>query len=55
MKHTVEMDSDAMICMPNLIKIGSGIQKLIRGDSQTHSQHGDRISLLTFFEIRKVG
>jgi hypothetical protein len=28
------------------IKIGYGIQKLIRRDTQTHIQHGDRISLL---------
>jgi hypothetical protein len=39
------------------IKIGSGIQKLIRGDSQTYRLHGDLIDLLLFFffKIRKVG
>jgi hypothetical protein len=26
-----------------------------RGDSQTHIQHGDCISLLSFFKIKKVG
>jgi hypothetical protein len=36
------MISDAMM------KIGSGIQKLIGGDSQIHRQHGDRISLFSF-------
>jgi hypothetical protein len=30
MKYAVEMDSGAMICVPSFIKIGSGIQKLIR-------------------------
>jgi hypothetical protein len=32
MKYTVEMGSGAMIYIPSFIKIGSGIQKLIRGD-----------------------
>jgi hypothetical protein len=31
MKYTVEMGSDAMIYIPDLIKTGSGIQKLIEG------------------------
>jgi hypothetical protein len=35
MEYTVEMDSGVMIY--SFIKTGSGIQKLIRGDSQTHS------------------
>jgi hypothetical protein len=39
MRYVVEMGSGA-------IKIGSGIQKLMGGDSQMHRQHGDRISLL---------
>jgi hypothetical protein len=38
MKHAVEMGSGAMIYIPNFIKIGSGIQKLIGGiDTQTHT------------------
>jgi hypothetical protein len=37
MKHDVEMGSGAMIYIPIFIKIGSSIQKFIRGDSQTHS------------------
>jgi hypothetical protein len=36
MKYAVEMGSVAMIYIPSFMKIGSGIQKLIRGDSQTH-------------------
>jgi hypothetical protein len=46
MKYTTEMGSDAMIYIPSFIKIGSGIQKLLGRDSQTHRQHGDHISLL---------
>jgi hypothetical protein len=41
------MGSGAMIYIPSFVKIGSGIQKLIRGD--THRQHGDLISLLLFW------
>jgi hypothetical protein len=32
--------------IPSFIKIGSGTQKLMRGDLQTHRQHGQSISLL---------
>jgi hypothetical protein len=46
MKCPVEMGSDAMIYIPSFVHIGSGIQKLIRGDSQTCGQHGDRVSPL---------
>jgi hypothetical protein len=38
MKYAVEMASGAMIYIPSSIKIGSGIQKLIKGDTQTHRQ-----------------
>jgi hypothetical protein len=55
MKYTMEMGSGAVIYIPSFIKIGSGIQKLIRGDIQTHRQHGDRKSQLWFFKIRKAG
>jgi hypothetical protein len=49
MKYAVQMGSGAMIYIPSFIKIGSGIRKLMwGGDSQTHRQHGDRISLLLF-------
>jgi hypothetical protein len=37
MRYVVEMGSGAMIYIPSFIKIGSGIQKLMRGDSQTHT------------------
>jgi hypothetical protein len=47
MKYVVEIGSGATIYIPSFITIGSGIQKLIEGDSQTHRQYGDLISLLT--------
>jgi hypothetical protein len=45
MKYAVEMGSGAIIYIPSFIKIGSGIEKYIRG-IHTHRQCGDRISLL---------
>jgi hypothetical protein len=35
MKYAFEMGSGAMIYIPSFIKIGSGSQKLIEGDTQT--------------------
>jgi hypothetical protein len=46
MKYNVEMGSGAMIHILSVIKTSSGILKLIGGDTHTHRQHGDRISLL---------
>jgi hypothetical protein len=40
MKYTAEMGSGAMIYIPSLIKIGSGI-------------HGDLVSLLLFFQNKE--
>jgi hypothetical protein len=42
--------------MSNLIKIGSGIQKLIDTDieAHTHRQQGHLISLVLFLEPRKI-
>jgi hypothetical protein len=37
MKYAVEMGSGAMIYIASFLKIGSGIRKLIRGDSETHT------------------
>jgi hypothetical protein len=48
MKYAAEMGSGAMMYVSSFIKIGSDIQKL-RGNSQTHIQHGDRRKLLSFF------
>jgi hypothetical protein len=44
-KYADEMDSGAMIYIPRFIKTGSGIQKLLDGDTHKHRQEGDRISL----------
>jgi hypothetical protein len=47
MKYAVEMGSGAMIYIPSFIKTGLGIKKLTVGiHRHTHTQHGDRISLL---------
>jgi hypothetical protein len=46
MKYAVEMGSGAVMYNLSLIKIGSGIQELIRG---IHRQHEDHISLHSFF------
>jgi hypothetical protein len=35
MKYAVEMGSGAMMYIPSFIKIGSGIQTLIGGDTHT--------------------
>jgi hypothetical protein len=52
MKYAVEMGSGAMIYIPSFTKICSDIQNLI---GRMHGQHGNSISLLTFFKIKKVG
>jgi hypothetical protein len=46
MEYAVELDSGVMIYISSFIKIGSGIHKLIEGDTLTHRQHSDRIDLL---------
>jgi hypothetical protein len=51
MKYAVEMGSVAKL--PSFIKIVSDIQMLIAGDFQTHKEHGDRISLLSFFQNKE--
>jgi hypothetical protein len=53
----VEMGSGVVIYVPSFINIGSGVQKLVVGDTQTHThrQQRDLISLLCFVKIRKVG
>jgi hypothetical protein len=56
MKYAVEMGSGVMIYTQSFIKTGSGIQNSMgEGDIQTHGEHGDHISLFSFFKIRKVG
>jgi hypothetical protein len=46
MKYSVEMGSGVMIYMSSFMKIGSGIQKFIGQDTETHSEHGDLLSLV---------
>jgi hypothetical protein len=53
MEYAVEMGSGAMIYVPSFIMIGSGTQKLVRGDTQTHRRHGGLISLLSFFQNKE--
>jgi hypothetical protein len=48
MKYAVEMGSGAVMYISGLIKIGSGIHKLI------HTQHGDRIALLLFLHHKEI-
>jgi hypothetical protein len=45
------MGSGAVIYVPSFLKIGSSIQKLIRG-IYTHRQQRDLISLLNFLKIK---
>jgi hypothetical protein len=54
MKYAVEMGSGAMSYTPNFTKIGSAIQKLIGGDTDTErtwSLH--RTTFIFFFKMRK--
>jgi hypothetical protein len=55
MKYAAEMGLGAMIYsyIPSSIKTGSGTRELVWGDSETHREHGDRISLLYFFQNKK--
>jgi hypothetical protein len=55
MKYAVKMGSGSVVYIPSFIKIGSGIQKLMRGggDSQTYRQHDDLISLLLFLRNKE--
>jgi hypothetical protein len=54
MKYTVEIGSDAKIYITDFINIGSGTQKLIRGNTKIQRNYGNLISLCLFFKIRKV-
>jgi hypothetical protein len=54
MKYAVEMGSCAMIYIPSLVKIGSGIQNLI-GGIYRHTDSMVISAYFHFFKIRKVG
>jgi hypothetical protein len=45
MKYALEMGSSAMIYIPSIIKIGTGIKKMKGG---THRRYGGLISLSSF-------
>jgi hypothetical protein len=59
MKYAVKLVPVVMIyCIPNYIKIDSGIQKLIGGDTQTHKTHSQlgvlkRLFLFIFFSKQR--
>jgi hypothetical protein len=53
MRYAVEMGSGDMIYIPRFTKIGSGIQKLIGMDSQTHREQCNLISPLLFFQNKE--
>jgi hypothetical protein len=54
MKYAAEMSSGAMIYIPNFIKIGSGIQKLMGGGEEiTDIQHDDLKSPLSCFRNKE--
>jgi hypothetical protein len=55
MKYAVGIGSGAMIYVPIFIKISSGIQNLINGDTHTYTHTHRQQSLLYFFEIKKIG
>jgi hypothetical protein len=54
MEYAVQMRSDTMMYISILIKIGSDIQKLMEGDSQICRQHGNGISVFSFFQNRGI-
>jgi hypothetical protein len=54
MNYIIEMGSGAMIYILCFVNIGSGIQKLLTGNTHTHRLQGDIIILLYFFKIREV-
>jgi hypothetical protein len=54
MKYAVEMVSVAMIYISSFIDTSSGTQILIGGDSPTHRQGADRISLLQESRLANV-
>jgi hypothetical protein len=53
MKYAIEMGSGAMIYIPNLIKIVSGIQNFVGEHTDTHTEHGVVTSLLLFFNNKE--
>jgi hypothetical protein len=48
MKYAVDEGSGTTLYIPTFIKIGSGIQKLIGGHTDTNTEDGDRLSRLLY-------
>jgi hypothetical protein len=55
MKHIVEMSSGVMTYIASLIKIGSIVQKLIRGIYKHTDSKEIAQAYFHFFKIRKAG
>jgi hypothetical protein len=56
MNYATEMESGTMIYISSFIKIGSGIQKLIRGDTDTQTARSShKPTFIFFFKITEVG
>jgi hypothetical protein len=57
MVYTVDMGLGAMLYVPNFIKIGSSIQKLLRGDTHrnrhTNSKFLRKAALFFFFQNKE--
>jgi hypothetical protein len=58
MKYIVEMRSGAMIYVPSLIHIGSGVRSVLRGNihMDTHGQQSNlkaKLSLLPLFSTKE--
>jgi hypothetical protein len=54
MMYATEMGSGSMIYIPSFIKIGSAIQKLIGGDTQTQTARRSHKPNFIFSKIWKV-
>ena len=46
LKYAADIISGGMIYIPSLIKTGSGVQKLLEGNTQTERMDGDCVRLL---------
>jgi hypothetical protein len=51
-KYAIKICSGGMICKPSFMKIGSEIQKLLGG--YTDTQDGDSMIVVIFFKIEKL-
>jgi hypothetical protein len=49
MKYTIDMESGGIMYVPSFIKIGSGVQEFLGGDTHTHTHTKQRyfVSILS--------